>query len=521
MTPDHRIFLSFAKSDAETAARIRADLTAQGFEVWEYATSWKKEDLRLTIPEPCAELIQRASWFIPIVSAASVNPSSGRYMVMEVEYASELGLIKQNRVLPLLLTASKPKKWLKPFDLLMPLGVIKVDPADDRDYLQKIARLCRQMNIVYRPIIKHRPWLPFWKGFVDEVTGIRKQYPDVWNLMPVLTEFDRCCGRKEWHRARKLVSFYNDSVSYLAGGDPGTPQSLLAQAYCDCITNHPESAERLLKQAAEALPDFASIHGTVARLHLLRKEPYQAREHLVAALARCSAESLRERMYYLSPMVELGEPIPEDDRSLVLTTDVTDWEDDEQMAVYGVRSNVLYQTARYKPATDLLDIARSTGLHSTTTVLYAHRSWLKLERPGEAEMVLIRAIDECGSNSNLDCSELNFQLAEFYLSIDQVGKMLTIYEKVLTAPEKVTRKFAVRYARILRELGDEKRTRTECLQMLGGRFPLPSTYEDFYYDGFANYLLGNSERARYDFERSRQFDTWYPRVREPACHVPI
>ena len=213
MTPYHRIFLSYAKADAATAAVISADLAQQGFEVWEYAAHWKKEDLRFSIPEACAELIQRAAWFVPVVSAASVNPSSGRYTVMEIEYASELGLLKQNRVVPLLLTASKPKKWLKPFDMLMPLGAVKIDPDDRRDYLQKIARLCRQMNVVYRPVIKKRPGLPFWDGFLEEVATVLKRYPDAWNLMPALTEFDRCCDRKEWQRARELILCYTSSNS--------------------------------------------------------------------------------------------------------------------------------------------------------------------------------------------------------------------------------------------------------------------------------------------------------------------
>jgi hypothetical protein len=31
---------------------------------------------------------------------------------------------------------------------------------------------------------------------------------------------------------------------------------------------------------------------------------------------------------------------------------------------------------------------------------------------------------------------------------------------------------------------------------------LPLSAEDFYYMGFANYLLGNAKLARYDYERS-------------------
>ena len=80
--------------------------------------------------------------------------------------------------------------------------------------------------------------------------------------------------------------------------------------------------------------------------------------------------------------------------------------------------------------------------------------------------------------------------------------------------EAKTRQCVVRYARILRKLGDEKRMRIECSKMLNGMFPNPQTCEDFYYDGFAHFLLGNSERAHYDYERSRRFGSHYSQLEE-------
>lgn len=516
MSPNHCIFLSYAKADAETAAVVSADLTAQGFQVWDYASSWKKEDLPFGIPETCRELIQRATWFIPIVSAASVNPSTGRYMVMEIEYAAEQCLMTQNRVVPLMLSAAKPKKWLKPFDILMPLGVIKIDPANRRDYLLKIARLCRQMNSMYRPVMKQRPYLPFWQGFLDEVTAVRKNFPESWHLMPLLTEFDRCFEEKEWPEALSHIAYFNAAVSYFAEKTMQTPHTLMVHATCAFQNGLVETAASLLDRAEKERPNDPAVAGLKVYLHLSREEPYLAREHLVTALARCTAKSLRERMYYLRLLPELGEPISEEDRKLAQETDVSTWEVNERRAVYALRAILLYQTARYKPVIDLLQKAAGDDLHGTTTVIQAHLAWLKLERNNEAETVLTDAIHESKSNKRLRQPELYYHLAEFYLKTERVGKTLTVYERHLCKPTIVTRRFAIRYARILKQLGDEKRTLTECRQVLGGEFPPPRSCADYYYDGFANYLLGNMERAKYDFERSRQFSVWYPRVEAPS-----
>jgi len=43
----------------------------------------------------------------------------------------------------------------------------------------------------------------------------------------------------------------------------------------------------------------------------------------------------------------------------------------------------------------------------------------------------------------------------------------------------------------------------------GGWFDNPESEEDYCYDGYANHLLGNEERARYDYDRSRGFSRYY------------
>ena len=64
----------------------------------------------------------------------------------------------------------------------------------------------------------------------------------------------------------------------------------------------------------------------------------------------------------------------------------------------------------------------------------------------------------------------------------------------------------VEYARILNAAGDKRMLRDVCEMVLSRKyFKNPRTNEDFYYDGFANYLLGNHERARYDYERCSGF----------------
>ena len=61
------------QADKSEVAQIAGELKQQGFEVWEYAQQWKKSDLGHPLPEEFSELLNRATYFVPVVSAASVE----------------------------------------------------------------------------------------------------------------------------------------------------------------------------------------------------------------------------------------------------------------------------------------------------------------------------------------------------------------------------------------------------------------------------------------------------------------
>ena len=70
----------------------------------------------------------------------------------------------------------------------------------------------------------------------------------------------------------------------------------------------------------------------------------------------------------------------------------------------------------------------------------------------------------------------------------------------------------VNYARALKKTGNTK-FKEICISVLNkGSAGNPETFEDYYWNGFANYLIGNIERANYDFDRSQNYDLYYSEV---------
>jgi tetratricopeptide (TPR) repeat protein len=505
-----RIFLSYAKSDASDAQAIADDMKRQGFEVWDYAQQWKKGDQGYPPPDEFVELMQRATWFVPIVSTASVNPSSGKYAVIELEYALELDLIIEQRIVPLCLSGSRPKKWLKPYDVLEPLDVVKIDREDTRAYLQGIARLCRRLNVSYKPVLRDRPLLPFWRGFTEEIEIVRKKTDNAWELMPMMTEFDRCRQGKNRQEALDLIAHFLLALQY-GRSFPPLFYSWIVKAHCEIEAGHYAAAAESIQCAARVNPDNPDIQGTKGYLHLRQKEYHEARECFSAALTRCEARDLMSMFHYLYPLIELGDTISIDNRRLILETDPSSWPDEGLPGLLNAGEILHYQSGEYGKAIELFASAGKKNLHDTTSVVYAHLSYLKRGDPAMAETTLISAIRDNGANPRISIDRLYYCLAEQYLLAEDYTRTLPIYEQHLLRPEMITRQYAIRHAQILRKLGDKKRMKTGCLRMLGGQFPCPKCCEDFYYDGFAWYLLGNTERAKYDFERSRQFDRYYSR----------
>ena len=154
----------------------------------------------------------------------------------------------------------------------------------------------------------------------------------------------------------------------------------------------------------------------------------------------------------------------------------------------------------------MFESAENNGIHDTNLLIHAYFSYKNLGEYANALALLTSAIRDCKTNPRLSAPEIYYHLAEHYLMINQIREAVSIYEKYLLKPEVVTRQLFIRYARILKTICNNRRMRIECTRMLGGMFPCPQSCEDFYYDGFAQYLLGNTDRAQYDYERSQRYN---------------
>jgi tetratricopeptide (TPR) repeat protein len=504
-----RVFLSYAQADKSEVAQIAGELKQQGLEVWEYSQQWKKSDLGHLVPDEFAELMHRATYFVPVISAASVSPSNGKYTVMELDYALEQDMIAQKRVFPIVLSGSRPKKWLKPYDTLESLNAVEVDSHNTRSFLQSMARLCRNLKVSYKPLLKEHPLLPYWPGFISEVEDLRQTDEDSWKLMPAISEFNECFEKGNWKEALELISYFLSADRYERPARRFF-YSLIIKAVCELETGKLTQAEESIRAAGEEKSDDAIIFGAFGYLYMRRRDFTSAREFLAKALTCCgSSDNLYGRFHYLYPLIEIGEMPDRGDRKLIFDADISSWPQDTVPKLCNAQEILRFRCKEYRKGLDVFEEMRRKEIYDTTSIVYAHLCMRELGEDAEAQALLTSAIRESKTSLKLNASDLQYQLAEFDLFINEPRKAAAIYEKHLLGPEVKTRRLIVRYARILLNMGDENRMRIECGKMINGMFPNPQTCEDFYYDGFAYFLLGNAERAHHDYERSRRFGPYY------------
>jgi tetratricopeptide (TPR) repeat protein len=507
-----KLFFCFVPQDRAAVDAIMNELKLQGFTIMEYSDRWQKSDLGKPMPEACADSIDQCTYFVPIVSANSVSPSTGKYAVMEVEYALEKDLQAQHRIVPLVLAQCKPKRWLKPFDVLEKMPFLEINTDDRRLFLQSVSGFCARLDYPYKPRLAERPMLPYWKGFCDEISTAQQSKKLDQDLMPVIAEFNRCFDERDWNQAHFLISFFLQAVQYRH-----LPAKLfysgIVKGMCEVELGMLGAAETDLQAACSLKPDDPVVQACIGYLCLRRRDVVAAKECFKTALEKCPSKDGNDlRLYCLVPLVELREPLSAKDREAVLSVDPFACSGDEGQQVLNAQIMILYSVKEYRKAIDLFRSAKKHGWCGASMTMYASFCFKEIGEIPEALSVVNSAVRDAEGGPSSSLTALNFALAELHLSLGNAKEARGIYERRLVSPETQTRKTMIGYARVLKKSNDEKRMTAICTKILKGNvFPPPQNCEDFYYDGYAHYLLGDLACVQSDYERCRRFDSYYSR----------
>jgi len=355
-------------------------------------------------------------------------------------------------------------------------------------------------------------------------------------LMIMLGVFNRVFKSGDWNQALWLISLFVNSCRYYV---PRYPifYPWIVKAVCERHAGLIEAAKTSYLEAGKTRADDQNragdqnVFGGLAAIHSDRDELNEAEECYLKAMACASDTSQDERFNYAVFLLEHQRlppvPLPGPDSPacgdrnspgalthFLLSLDPCAFGEDlgKVMNAQGI---VQYRLGNFATSEEIFLGVEKLGKDDTTTVLYRVLLLKRRGRLGEAVRLLEGKSSPTQERPGIDPVVLAEWLANLYLEQGNTAAAVRLYKERLLPPHRYNRESLVRYALIQLRFGDRAETESACREMLEGHaFGKPVTRRDFYWDGFANYLLGRRDRARYDHDRSGSYDVFYERYDE-------
>lgn len=554
-----RFFISFSSADKKNVREIMAGIASQNIGFWDYSDELQQINLTEEIKTRLIAEIDTCDYFVSIVSKNSSSIKKGRFTRFEVEYALEKkGMHLAGRVIVIELKGVKKFHYTGPYEPLT--DYLHHDFVWNKykyksiiSYVKLVKSICQAIGIQYFPQISPHPRLPFWEEFRDEVIRFTHSNYSHVNLIGALGEFNEFFKHGEYINALNAVNYFITSCKYLIPGyDLVFPWIVKAVTQQE-LNLHPEAALSY-QEALKSDKNNPTALGGVGMAYLLTGSYNEAADYFNKAYKSSTGiQQINERLNLIMAKASAGKPLDPDEKEFVRNLNI---EETHQLEIEEMdrkellpakvdksaktiverkeliqkryeeqRGFILYAKAlSYFVDAEALRQEISTVEYNSIMVnaynilkfevpeeklnkadkifyLYMSASYLGYKNP---EKILLDAIDRSKNDDRLDTRKLYGYLAEHHTSVSKYSRSIDIYEKwiVNNNPDKRER---LHYAFNLKNHGDSK-YKAICNDVLN---QLPETKKDFYWSGFANYLLGREEIAKYEYIRSGSFDIYY------------
>jgi len=491
-----KVFVSFSSKDRTQIRRLLARLDAQPIELWNYAEESQEIPGGNDIPDFLKEQIDRSDYFLPFVTLHSF---ASPYTCLEVSHALTRHTLGKPQIIPLV-TPECPSSsvWPNPYQHLTSLRFRTVDFQARTSLEEAVVTLCADMRVRYLPLPTMDPRLPFMDRFVAEVREkcARHEERDIAiysRLMHVLNEFDQAFEEGDFRRALARIAYFVLMCEY-EFPEERFYYPWIVKAICEVACGR-------LRIAAETLENLLDHPSLDENVFGLMGYIYQQEEMYPRAL-ECYREAVRRAPS--DPAAKMGEvinallceaPIDIDAAFRNIETQRIHNSDD-RLKVDAVKMFALGRVGRIREAEELFNRLVRDGAANASLVVNFARALADHRSHRQARDLLLRFYTSFADEHLLHLlASLCFQIG------DEQGAVHYFEELVRCYP--LVRQYRIDAAQVFWRAGDHARAKEIASSLLNPRvFPLPATPADFFYDGFANWLLGNYERADYDFARS-------------------
>lgn len=508
MTLSPRIFISFSSRDQNEVRKLFSALHHQNIEVWDYSDDGQELPLAHSIESSLRRKIDECDYFIAVISRNSIHEEIGKHTRFEVLYALEKELCKQNRILPLVIKNSDNEniEWLNLYKDFKAVKWSEIDFASIESLEDGLREICNWLSVSYIPSSLREKKVFFAPLFLEEVETIGISNADFVQLMKVMNDCANYVLEENWEKARDRIRLFL-MLAETVSPPVRFHYPIIVRGICEFQLNELELAKQTLSSLTQ---DPTCKNRRIMGLGLAALgQLYVAQEEYETALEfyEKAADFLPE-----------GKDISVNQIHSLSYTGATSWDetilgeiDDNELSaenllkIITIRGIVNYRKGDFYRAVENFRSISSECLDECTAIYYG----LSLSEVGWHES----AIDILSFTAkNLNSANIYHHLADMYIRCEYFEEALDIYDQNLCSREKSEnwrRQFFIEYARLLRYLdtgSNQRKICDLCKTVLDfNSFPNPQTNEDFFYMGYANFLLGNNDLAKYDFDRSTGF----------------
>jgi len=553
-----RFFISFSSYDKVAVRELMSGLRGQQFDFWDYSDEIEAMSLTEEIRVRMRREMDTCDYFIACVSKKSTDETTGTFTRFELAYAiQEKRMHEAGRVFIIELDNVTLSDYTGPYEALK--GYLHVDYLRDSfsgrsipSYISVLKKVCQATGRKYIPQVSPHPRLPFWEEFREEVTAFSHANHTHIFLNGVLGEFN------EYFKAHMFGKAYDAIVYFLASCHYYLPEyrpvyPWIVRAVTEQELGKHREAMNSYQSALESDPVNPVAWGGLGMCHHMGGDYQQAVDcfHKAVKFSK-GVQAINERLNMVTSKLS-GRIRPDaEELSFIRNLDpeeviVMDQEDLSRKGIIGSGDHPEWKEALNSRFTEQRQRILMTRAHSY--FCEATESWFadssrkytqmmetayniyKYQVPEEQipdaghitylymiarqlnkihpEEILYRAIEREDPRQTLDKRFLTEYLAENYIAENDPYESISIFESRLIK-EKPLKRTLVFYAIALKNAGKKNRYNEVCEDILNPeKSGLPLTPEDYYWNGLANYLLGNTSRARYDFERSSGYMDWY------------
>jgi tetratricopeptide (TPR) repeat protein len=508
-----RLFVSFAGADRQQVRRLFARLEAQSVAVWNYADEAQEIPGGTHLASFLCQRIDRCDAFLPVVTPNSLtNPNTG----LEVAHALDREEQHELIVIPLVLPECDEIAWPPPYDRLKSRRYRPIEFGSAQQLENTLIGLCKDLHVAHIGLITTDRHLPFMDRFEKEIAqkvpfDPQRDNAVYGNLHRILADFntryeDGCyadaLARMTYFTLQCEYEFPHERFYY-----PYVVKAV-CEILCGRLVTGSETLNGLLdhpmldENVFGALGYVAQQQGlhdqaTAYYMEALRRDPNDAaaRSGVVANALLCRQPDALEDILAAMTDEDVESPV-------------------DRWKVQAVKAFAFGKLGRWADADILYRRILTQGLYDARLVAnYADM----LEEWGQfacsrdhylrAREVLLDA------NIHFPDELILSRLASLCcITGDRAGAERHYRDLIERFPNSRHYRYEAAYA--LWHLKQQGEARNIAVGILDGSlFDLPRAPDDFYYCGFANWLLDRRDRAAYDFERSgRPRDEYYDRL---------